>query len=245
MTRRTDFQKAITYTGQRIKGPVTISLKIDGVRLLYRDGTIVTRNNKTPPGLYKALDWCAIHKIQQKGDVELYTGKFKDVQGPLGQHEPDVDQFLSKHVYSLDELDPRLFLRTVDELHKDDERIQKLLEGAVKNGYEGLVLRTKDKWYRVKPKATADVRITGFFEQLDKHKQPKGQLGGFTTKYGNVTAFTEEVRKVLWDEPEQYVGCMMEVEYKELYDTGSFRYAVKFIRFRDDKEDESFDTKNI
>ena len=55
MTRRTDFQKAITYTGQKIKGQVDISYKIDGVRILYRDGKLVTRNNNEPPGLLKAL----------------------------------------------------------------------------------------------------------------------------------------------------------------------------------------------
>lgn len=245
MTRRTDFQKAITYTGQKIKGPVDISYKIDGVRLLHRDGRIVTRNNKTPPGLYQSLTWQAIDKIQTEGDVELFTGKFKDVQGPISQLDPVADQFTPEHIYPLDELDPRLYISTVPEIEKDCMHIGTLLDQAVRSGYEGLVLRTADKWYRVKPKATADVRITGFFEQLDKNKKPKDQLGGFTTNYGNVTAFTEELRQELWDNPERYVGRMMEVEYKELYDTGSFRYAVKFIRFRDDKEEESFDTKNI
>ena len=32
------YMKAITYTGQKIKGPVDISYKIDGVRILYRNG---------------------------------------------------------------------------------------------------------------------------------------------------------------------------------------------------------------
>jgi DNA ligase-1 len=177
------------------------------------------------------------------GDVELYTGKFKDVQGPISQHNPEPDQFTADNVYPLVGLDKRLYISTVPDIEKDCMHVQTLLDQAVRSGYEGLVLRTKDKWYRVKPKATADVRITGFFEQHDLKNRPKGQLGGFTTKYGNVTAFTEELRQELWDNPEQHVGKLMEVEYKELYDTGSFRYAVKFIRFRDDKEEESFDTK--
>jgi hypothetical protein len=244
MTRRTDFQKAITYTGQKIKGPVDISYKIDGVRLLYRDEGIVTRNNKQPPGLIRACTLEALQKIEAYGDCELYTGRFKDVQGPISQHHPDSDQFTEEHVYPLVELDERLFVARFEEgLEKDSLSIQSYLGDAIELGYEGLVLRTPDKWYRVKPKATADVRVTGFFEQLDKNKIPKDQLGGFTTKYGNVTAFTEELRQELWDNPEQHIGKLMEVEYKELYDTGSFRYAVKFIRFRDDKEEESFDTK--
>lgn len=243
MPRRTDFRKAITYTGQKIKGPVTISYKIDGVRLLYREGKVVTRNDKVPPGLKKACTPIAYTAIQWHKDVELYTGKFKDVQGPISQHDPEPEQFKETHVYSLDPLDKRLFVGVRDEIPKDCPEIEMLMHHAVACGYEGLVLRTADKWYRVKPNATADVRITGWFEQLDKNKNPKGQLGGFETNYGNVTAFSDKLRKELWDNPEQYVGRMMEVQYKELYDTGSFRYAVKFIRFRDDKDEESFDTK--
>jgi ATP-dependent DNA ligase len=117
------------------------------------------------------------------------------------------------------------------------------LEEAVKLGYEGLVLRTADRWYRVKPEATADVYITGWFEQLDVKKNPKGQLGGFDTNYGKVTAFSEEMRKKLWENPSQYIGQMMTVQYKERYHTGKFRYAVKFLHLRQDKNEETFDTE--
>lgn len=244
MPRRTDFQAAITYTGQRIAGPVTVSYKIDGVRLLSRGGKIVTRNDKVPPGLKRALTDEADSLIHFMQDVELYTGKFADVQGPISRHEPDKDIFGTEHVYSLDPLDPRLFINTFDGLEKNDTRIQELLISACNLGYEGLVLRTADRWYRVKPSATADVFVTGYFEQLDTSKRPKDQLGGFCTNYGKVTAFTDEARVQLWKNPEQYIGKLMTVQYKELYDSGSFRYAVKFLHFRDDKDTESFDTKN-
>lgn len=65
----------------------------------------------------------------------------------------------------------------------------------------------------------------------------KGQFGGFDTAYGKVTAFTDDMRKQLWDNHGQYIGRMMEVQYKELFESGSF------LRFRDDKDTESFDTK--
>ena len=250
MSRRTDFQKAITYTGQAIKGPVEISYKIDGVRILFRDGVLVTRNDKRPPGLLYACSPDALHKMYKLGDCELYTGKFKDVQGPISRHEPEDNIFGPEHVYSLVDLDARLRIITVDGLDKDSGLIKRLLKAAVDKGYEGLVLRTYNedgttkKWYRVKPSSTADVFITGWFEQQDKHGVPKGVLGGFTTNYGKVTAFSDALRKTLWEKPDQYVGRLMQVTYKELYDTGSFRYAVTFNHFRDDKDIESFDTKN-
>jgi hypothetical protein len=239
MPRRTDFRKANTYTGQKIKGTVTVSYKIDGVRILYRDGEFRTRNDKVPPGLDKALTDGAKELIRQYGDCEIYKGSFFESNSPLQRHDPEVGCINASHIYPLVDLDERLLIAVVDNVQP--EEVEEVLQGALDSGYEGLVLRTEDRWYRVKPKATADVFITGWFEQLDKHKNPKGQLGGFDTAYGKVTAFTEEMRQKLWDNPEQYVGKLIEVEYKELYDTGSFRYAVKFLRFRDDKDTESFD----
>lgn len=250
MARRTDFRKATTYTGQKIKGIVEISYKIDGVRLLRRDGQLVTRNNKVPPGAHIALTDAAKFKIKTYGDCEVYAGSFVESNSPMQQHEPEQGCLTEDMVYPLDfedfmgnkhNVDPRLNVTTVND--PSAELIAEYLTEALDKGYEGLVLRTDERWYRVKPKATADVFITGWFEQLDKNKVPKGQLGGFDTAYGKVTAFTDEMRQQLWDNPDQYIGRMMEVQYKELFESGSFRYAVTFLRFRDDKDTESFDTK--
>lgn len=71
----------------------------------------------------------------------------------------------------------------------------------------------------------------------------RGLQVGFDTVYGKVTAFTDEMRQQLWDNPDQYIGRLIEVQYKELFPSGNFRYVVTFLRFRDDKDTESFDTK--
>lgn len=250
MTRRTDFRKANSYTGQKIKGPVEISYKIDGVRMLYRDGEFVTRNNKIPPGFAQATTQEAKDRIREYGDCELYTGSFFGTNGPLQQHSPVVGCIGEQHVYPLDfcndndtehRYDSRLIIRTVE--NPDYNLVMRHLGDALALGFEGLVLRTEDRWYRVKPHFTADVYVTGWFEQLDKAKNPKGQLGGFDTNYGKVTAFSDSDRVSLWENPEQYVGRLIEVVYRELYHTGSFRYCVTFQRFRDDKDEETFDTK--
>jgi len=250
MARRTDFRKANSYTGQKIKGTVDVSYKIDGVRILYRDGEFVTRNNKVPPGFDLATTEDAKERIRVFKDCELYTGSFFGTNGPLQQHSPVRGCIGFDDVYPLDydnlgedmhHFDSRLIIDRVDNPSEDYIRVT--LAEALTLGYEGLVLRTKDRWYRVKPHYTADVYVTGWFEQLDKAKNPKGQLGGFDTNYGKVTAFSDEDRVALWDNPQQYVGRLIEVVYRELYDTGSFRYCVTFSRFRDDKDEESFDTK--
>jgi len=251
MARRTDFRPATTYTCQKIKGTVEISYKIDGVRILDRDDIFVTRNNKVPPGLDIALSDDAKEKIKVFGDCEVYAGSFVKSNSPMQLHEPEPNSLTSDMVYPLDYMDfvnddehavdPRLRVATID--NPTPEQIAEYLQSALDQGYEGLVLRTDERWYRVKPKSTADVFITGWFEQLDKNKVPKGQLGGFDTAYGKVTAFTDDMRKELFINPDQYIGRLMEVQYKELFESGSFRYAVTFLRFRDDKDTESFDTK--
>jgi hypothetical protein len=249
MTRRTDFRKANSYTGQKIKGRVDVSYKIDGVRMLYRDGEFVTRNNKVPPGFNMATTEAAKDRIRIFGDCELYAGGFFETNGPLQQHHPEKGVIDYEDVYpldfhALDEVhcfDARLIIESVE--NPTEGYIHKHLTKALELGYEGLVLRTEDRWYRVKPHYTADVYVTGWFEQLDKAKNPKDQLGGFDTKYGKVTAFSEEMRVSLWNNPDQYVGRLIEVTYRELYHTGSFRYCVTFNRFRDDKDEETFDTK--
>jgi len=246
MARRTDFTKALTYTGQKLKGDVEVTLKIDGVRILYRDGELVTRNNKVPPGLYKACTRGAIEKLKKHGDCEIYLGSFVKSNSPLQRHEPEVGCITEEHIYPLAELDERLKYGIWEEVTGEFyEAMQVMLRMAVGAGFEGLVLRANGRWYRMKPKATADVFITGWFEQKDKHGELKGVLGGFTTNYGRVTAFTDEMREKLWVEPVQHVGKLMEVEYKELYASGSFRYAVKFLHFRYDKDVESFDKVNV
>lgn len=239
MARRTDFRKANTYTGQKIKGLVDVAIKIDGVRILYRDGEFVTRNNKVPPGLDKALTQAAKEKIKAYGDCEVYKGSFFESNSPLQRHDPEKGCIDHEHIYPLVDMDSRLYLGQFEDIKPD--MVERLMAEQVAKGYEGLVLRNDKHWYRVKPQATADVFVTGWFEQLDKHKNPKGVLGGFNTNYGKVTAFTDEMRVKLWENPEQHIGKLMEVQYKELYDTGKFRYAVKFLRFRTDKDTESFD----
>ena len=243
--RRTDFQAAINYKGQAIKEACTISYKIDGVRILYRDGKFVTRNDKVPPGLDAALTQRAKDKIIENGDCEVYMGDFFSSNSPLSQHNPEPLIIDADAIYPLErgKFDQRLLISLAPCLPKGSSYITEKLAAAVALGYEGLVIRTATKWYRVKPSATADVRVTGFFEQLDKAKNPKGQLGGFETDYGKVTAFSEELRKELWDNPEQHVGKLMTVTYKERYHTGKFRYCVTFNHFRFDKEETTFDTE--
>ena len=240
MAKRDDYRKAIAYTGQRIKGLAVISYKIDGCRVLFRGGKFVSRNNKPYPGLDIALTNVAKAKIRRYGDCEIFNGSFKATSGLLQQHSPEPNVIKASAIYSLVLIDPRLIICKCND--PTSTYIQMQMEKALELGYEGIVVRTNIRWYKVKPIATADVRITGYFEQMDKHRQPKGILGGFTTNYGNVTAFYDSCRRNFWKDPASYVGRLMAVQYRERYASGNFRYCVTFMHFRDDKNTESFDT---
>ena len=242
MSKRIDYTKAITYTGQKLPANTMISFKIDGCRVLYRDEKFMSRNSKPYPGLEKGLTRLAKAKIKKYGDCEIFYKSFKKTSGMLQRHNPERYFFCSYDIYSLVDLDPRLIYQYLDHPTKEDLDIA--LRRAVEMGYEGIVIRTPDgRWYKHKPIATADVRITGFFEQHDKYDIPKGILGGFETKYGNVTAFKDVDRKRLWSNPARHIGKMIQVQYRDRYPGGKFRFAVKYLGFRYDKDEESFDTK--
>jgi len=169
VVRRKDFRKANSYTGQKLKGSVDISYKIDGVRMLDRDGEQVTRNNKTPPGWDKASTQAAKDKLKKFKDCEVYVGDFIATNAPLSRHDPEEDIIDAEHVYPLDTtigghthgFDSRLTIATITD--PSEILINKYLAKALALGYEGLVLRTEDRWYRVKPYYTADVYVTGLF----------------------------------------------------------------------------------
>ena len=235
------FRKATTYSGQKLKGTFTVSYKIDGVRMLYQDGEYTTRSGKLPRGFENAVPMDCKSLIRYYGDCEVYKKDFLTTNSMLSNGN-DNGTFDVDDIYPLGEIN-RMHPLFIDEVtDPQPDYIWQLMREANAQGYEGLVIRGATHWYRVKPTSTADVFVTGFFEQNDINGNPKGVLGGFETNYGKVTAFTAKDRKALWDNPAQYIGQLIEVSYKELYPTGNFRFAVKFIHFRDDKVTESFDT---
>ena len=243
---RLDYKKAITHQGNGIKAPYDVTYKIDGCRVLHNKGRFVSRDNISFPGFEKAADDSAKEKLIRYGDCEVFVNCFKDTISILAKDNPPSNIITDTHIYPLSYgkdnslYDHRLhyFSGTKD---LPQSQLDIFLQQAVADGYEGLVVRTPFYWYRIKPSYSADVIVTGYIEQVDKKKVPKGILGGLKTKYGVITGFTETDRIKFWQIRDELIGRMIQVEYKERYHTGKFRYACKFVRFRDDKKEESFD----
>ncbi len=163
-------------------------------------------------------------------DAEIFLGNWEETVSAVRTH--GGEPVSADAAYSLDPLDERLIIDEVED--PAEETILQLLATVVNQGHEGLVLRQGDRWFKVKPAETFDVRVTGFIEGKGKHA---GRLGLFTTDMGNVgTGFTDFQREQYWDIRDELVGAIIEVECMSLTPAGKFRHP-RFVRFRWDKNE--------
>jgi ATP-dependent DNA ligase len=222
------FNKPLPWNGKQLSGDWICTLKIDGVRAIWRNGQgWFSRANKP---LYNIPAWQ--HGLAR--DCELFLDTFRDTIRAtrtkfLKRNTPAIQL---QHLYGLAPIDARLLWGTLTNPTAADIRAK--LERANKLGYEGLVLRQRDRWIKVKPEETHDIIITGFVEGTGKHL---GRLGYVTTPKGAVgTGFTDTEREFLWAEAqaERLIGQTIEVSCLQCTPGGQFRHPY-FIRMRPDK----------
>lgn len=209
------------WKGNDLKGEWVSTYKLDGVRMLRdEDGKPVSRSGKP---LYN-LD----HISSDITDAEIYSKNWETsvslVRTKNGSPIP-VDC-----VYSLDPIDPRLNPLTWTD--PSANLISKMLDTAVYEALEGIVLRQGDKWLKVKPTETHDVKIIGMMEGTGKYV---GMMGCLVTPMGRIgTGFTDEERKDFWERKTELVWNTVEVECMSLTKDGKFRHP-RFKRIRWDK----------
>ena len=135
----------------------------------------------------------------------------------------------------------------------DQSVIPRWLDYAVEHGWEGLVLNTDVPYKRsrhtgclkIKRFYTVDLRITAVEEGQNRLA---GTMGALVVDYkGNElrvgSGFDDAIRAAVWANPDDYIGRIIEVKYKETTTdkkTGieSLQFPV-FVRFRDDKSEVS------
>lgn len=212
--------KPILYTGQALEGVWDFTLKVDGVRVLLTSEGVFSRNGKSLPGLKH------YHKEGFRGDYEFYTGTFSQSISLARSHL--TKELYRSYLYRLNPIDERLKLFRI--LDPEPERVENVLGEAIKHGYEGLVLRRGDVWYKVKKQETYDVKVIGM---IPGNGQFLDKLGALITERGNVgTGFTNRQREEFY--LEDLIGETIEVRCMELTKTGLFRHP-SFIRVRYDK----------
>lgn len=235
------------WNGKDLKGTWHVTIKIDGVRALWvHDQPLSTSTmgighweSRAGKPLYNIpAPFISITTEQwwPGTDCELYLGSLKETIRACRtiRLKPDTPVIRREHLYSLDPLDKRLDLGLVENPTAD--WINSRLASVNGQGFEGLVLRQGDKWLKVKPHDTYDVRVLGVIEGNGKHK---GRLGYIQTIMGDVgTGFSDTEREEIWHRLRHLqIGDMnvtIEVECMQLTPDGKFRHA-RFIRERFDK----------
>ena len=119
----------------------------------------------------------------------------------------------------------------------------------VERGYEGSIIKdanalysfdTKSRrgygWQKIKDFHTDDYRIIRVTEGTGKYTGMMGavfvDVDGVDVKVGS--GFSDLQRKLIYDNPENYIGSYIEVQYQEKTKDGSLRFP-SFKRFRHDK----------
>jgi hypothetical protein len=226
--KNVEINRPRSWNGKGLSGEWSVTIKLDGVRAIWHDNHgWLSRANKP---LYNIPPW------QPGGprDCEIFFGTFRDtIKATRTKFVKDATPSIGpEQMYGLEPLDPRLRGGQLANPTADDIRAQ--LQRANDLGHEGLVLRQRDQWVKIKPEETHDVTITGYVEGRGKHL---GRLGYVQTAKGGVgSGFSDTERELLWAEAKagRLVGQVIEVSCLQITPDGQFRHPF-FVRMRPDK----------
>lgn len=211
--------KVYNYGGGGIKGLVTVTKKIDGVRLHVENGQYRSRAGKRLYNLPEGI---------KDGIYEIYRKNFKETIQVVRASESERSPIHIEEIYSLSPVDSRLYYDKC--LDPREELVQEMLDEVVALGYEGLVLHTESKMLKVKKHYTEDVRVIGVVPGKGKYE---GMMGALMTGCGKVgTGFDDKERKEFFTQ--DMVGKTIEVEFMEKTAGSKFRHP-RFVRLREDK----------
>ncbi len=244
-----------------ITGSVYMSLKLDGLRGVYRDGYMYSRNGHKIHGVTHITDYLKARGISHlDGELTIPGKHFQDVSGALRSHDSCPDAIYN--VFDTGTEDVPFNLRYEQLQHRDlgecckvvkhvlTNDINKILttfDKAIDAGYEGLVLKdpehfykkgTRSKsWMKIKNVLDEDSKITGIYEGEGKYE---GMAGGFTITRDNGvevrvgSGLSDFQREDMYVNPDNYIGVTAEMQYHEETPSGSLRHPV-LKRLRTDK----------
>lgn len=136
------------------------------------------------------------------------------------------------------------------------EEVQEMFHRVVNRGGEGLMLKDpagqyyqggrSKVWGKLKRQETLDGQIVHLSEAIDKHGNPKGEVGSFTARVevgpgvfidsdASASKLTIAERRDMWANRQQLEGKWCEVQYMQVDRAGGLRHPV-FLRIREDKE---------
>lgn len=209
-----------TYTGGNLYGIWLATYKIDGIRAVVKDGSVLSRDGKP---LYN-LDFLAGNEGHE---YEIFLGNWEDTMTAVRSKSPQ--KIPEGAVFQLfPNLSPHLIIGEWDS--PEEYFIKEWLMVVNSYGYEGLVLHGPEYCLKVKPKITYDVPID---DLIPGKNQFAGMLGSFKTIMGKVGTGLTKKQRMEYNNPTM-IGQIIEVEARSLTPKGNFRHP-RFVRVRWDK----------
>lgn len=208
--------KVSDYTGQNLVGAWDVSLKLDGFQVKYKEGKAYTRGSHELPHFPKMED----------GIYEYFRRSWSESIGALSDHV----RVLKENLFRIDVPDRSILLTTIK--NPTSKQIRSYYQVAVASGFEGIVLRREDIFFRIKPSCNHDVEIV---KMLPGYGPYEGAVGSIETTHGKVSSgLSMEQRHEFWKNRKSMVGKIIECKCKSITPTGKMREPV-FLRVRPDK----------
>lgn len=243
----------------RASFPLYSSVKLDGVRALYNEGSFYFRSGKPIYG----LEWLGsrLSKLGSStldGELLIPGISFQESSGIIRSDSvvPDTVRFC---VFDMPDeggsFDHRLGkIRAIP--HNNVKavphiRVRSRAEALAhyghcrSKGFEGTVLKPIDyryvgkrsnDWMKLKAIESLDLKVIDYFEGTGKYV---GMLGGFIVDFEGMpvrvgSGFSDQDRGAYWDTRNHWIGQTMEILYQEKTPTGSLRHP-RFVQWRTDK----------
>ena len=146
---------------------------------------------------------------------------------------------------------PHIYFEVLPELYRgsDTAKVLELLDEAIENKEEGVMINICDAPYefgrtwnlmKVKKMNTLDLEVIGYEEGSGRLAGTLGALlvrykNGNTVKVGS--GFTDELRALIWLEPLDMIGKIIEVQYFEETTNADGGISLRFPVFKDFRPD--------
>lgn len=220
--------------GTVLDGEITI-LENKGIpsKEAYKKAMKITRSDGEKHGL-KMICFDAMHIDEWKTQTctHDYTERRLLLQGLMSSH-------------------PHTYFEVLPVLYAGDDtaRILELLDDAIANEEEGVMINISDAKYefgrtwnlmKVKKMNTLDLEVVGYEEGSGRLA---GTLGAILVRYkeGNIvkvgSGFSDELRALIWTEPTDIIGKIVEVQYFEETTNADGGISLRFPVFKDFRPD--------
>lgn len=244
------FMKAKPYDPKRLQPGSYMSLKLDGIRGLVRDGQMYSSGGRVIQGVDHILKQIG-SDLELDGELLIPGLSFQESSGRIRSSRETPEAVYQVFDYSNSEgLGFRRRYSTLvtaswcwgpnvkllDHIRADiDEYIQGEFAKALDKGFEGLVIKAPNapyepkrsfNWMKLKAEDPEEVTIIGFEEGKGKFE---GTLGSVIALRENgvevsVGAFPDTVRHHIWNNKELWKGEIIEIKFHEETPDGSLRH---------------------